>query len=309
MVADALTYRSAVRFLRRNLITALAALLIAGVTTFIGPIAPSYAATTPNGCITAFGPYVPTCPAESPTISSADAAEGFGVSAGGSVYAPLTSGPLPGVSSLRLAAPIVGIAGNLGANHSYWLAGTDGGIFAFGFPYYGSMGGQPLNQPVVGIAATPDDGGYWLVASDGGVFAFGDAVFYGSTGGIPLNEPIVGMAPTRDGKGYWLVASDGGVFSFGDALFYGSRGGQSLASPIVGIASTRTGLGYWLASSDGGIYTYGDAPFYGADQGGGHPVVGISDAGGVCPPLPGLDCPDLYAVALSNGQVYINGPN
>ena len=27
-----------------------------------------------------------------------------------------------------------------------------------------------LNQPVVGMAATPDGKGYWLVASDGGVF-------------------------------------------------------------------------------------------------------------------------------------------
>ena len=40
-----------------------------------------------------------------------------------------------------------------------------------------------LNQPIVGMAATPDGGGYWLVASDGGIFTFGDAAFYGSTGG------------------------------------------------------------------------------------------------------------------------------
>ena len=39
-----------------------------------------------------------------------------------------------------------------------------------------------LNEPVVGMAPTPDSGGYWLVASDGGIFAFGDAGFYGSPG-------------------------------------------------------------------------------------------------------------------------------
>ena len=50
--------------------------------------------------------------------------------------------------------------------------------------FYGSMGGQHLNKPIVGMAATPDGGGYWLVASDGGIFTFGDARFYGSTGGI-----------------------------------------------------------------------------------------------------------------------------
>ena len=28
-----------------------------------------------------------------------------------------------------------------------------------------------LNQPIVGMAATPDGKGYWLVASDGGIFS------------------------------------------------------------------------------------------------------------------------------------------
>lgn len=38
--------------------------------------------------------------------------------------------------------------------------------------FYGSMGGQNLNQPIVGMASTPDGRGYWEVASDGGLFAF-----------------------------------------------------------------------------------------------------------------------------------------
>jgi ribosomal protein L24E len=85
------------------------------------------------------------------------------------------------------------------------------------------MGGQPLNEPVVGMATTSTGGGYWLVASDGGIFAFGDAGFYGSMGGQPLNQPIVGMAAPKSspGTGYWLVAADGGVFSF-SVPFYGS---------------------------------------------------------------------------------------
>ena len=60
--------------------------------------------------------------------------------------------------------------------------------------FFGSTGGIHLNQPIVGMAATPDGKGYWLVASDGGIFTFGDAGFFGSTGGQPLNKPIVGMA-------------------------------------------------------------------------------------------------------------------
>ena len=64
-----------------------------------------------------------------------------------------------------------------------------------------------LNQPIVGMAATPDGKGYWLVAADGGIFTFGDAGFYGSTGAIRLNQPIVGMAATPDGHG--LLAGGG----------------------------------------------------------------------------------------------------
>jgi hypothetical protein len=166
----------------------------------------------------------------------------------------------------------------------YWFVASDGGIFAFpsdtpgGAPFYGSMGGQPLNKPVVGMASTPDGGGYWLVASDGGIFSFGNAQFYGSTGGQPLNAPIVGMASTPDGFGYWLVASDGGIFAYGDAQFYGSMGGQHLNAPIVGMAATPDGKGYWLVASDGGIFAYGDAGFYGS-TGNIHldkPVVGMT---------------------------------
>ena len=66
----------------------------------------------------------------------------------------------------------------------YWEVASDGGIFAFGdAAFEGSMGGQNLNAPLVGMAATPDGKGYWEVASDGGIFAFGDAAFEGSEGG------------------------------------------------------------------------------------------------------------------------------
>ncbi len=144
------------------------------------------------------------------------------------------------------------------------LGARDGGVFTFGTATFaGSMGGQRLNAPVVGIAGTPDGHGYWLVASDGGVFSFGDAGFYGSTGGLHLNKPVVGMASTPDGHGYWLVASDGGVFSFGDAGFDGSMGGRHLNAPVVGMAAADQG-GYWLVASDGGVFTFGDAGFFGS---------------------------------------------
>ena len=81
------------------------------------------------------------------------------------------------------------------ATGGYWLVAADGGVFSYDAPYYGSMGGTPLNQPIVGMAAAPDGNGYWLVARDGGIFSFGpSATFHGSTGGLHLSQPIVGMA-------------------------------------------------------------------------------------------------------------------
>jgi SpoIID/LytB domain protein len=143
----------------------------------------------------------------------------------------------------------------------YWIDADDGGVFSFGnAAFHGSTGNIKLNQPMVGMAATPDAGGYWEVASDGGIFSFGDAKFHGSTGGIVLNKPIVGMVPTHDGGGYWLVASDGGVFAFGDAKFYGSLGGDPPSSPVVGVAPTSNGAGYWMLEGDGTVVAFGDAP-------------------------------------------------
>jgi hypothetical protein len=156
-----------------------------------------------------------------------------------------------------------GSDGTVGVQSGYWEVASDGGIFTFGTPFYGSTGGQALNKSVVGMAPDPATGGYWLVAKDGGVFSF-NAPFYGSTGGMHLNKSIVGIASTPDGKGYWLVASDGGIFSFGDATFYGSEGGKPLNEPVVGMASTADGKGYWLVASDGGIFSFGDATFQGS---------------------------------------------
>jgi len=146
----------------------------------------------------------------------------------------------------------------------YWLAASDGGVFAYGAPFAGSMGGRRLHAPIVGMASTPDGRGYWLVASDGGIFAFGDAGYHGSMGGKRLNSPVVGMAATPDGRGYWLVASDGGIFAFGDAGFYGSMGGRVLARPVVGMASDPDDHGYWLVASDGGVFSFGDVVFHGS---------------------------------------------
>jgi hypothetical protein len=184
----------------------------------------------------------------------------------------------------------------------YWEGASDGGVFTFGnASFQGSLGGQALSSPVVGVAATPDGGGYREVQANGVVSSFGDAV-QDSTGpsalravGIAatsndlyyeafrggqvlkqartfstfsgpiasLNAPIVGIAATRDGSA-WLVASDGGVFGVDGSPFFGSMGGKTLNAPIVGMAATPDGGGYWLVASDGGIFSFGDAAFFGS---------------------------------------------
>jgi len=135
-----------------------------------------------------------------------------------------------------------------------WLVASDGGTFAFGdAAFHGSMGGQHLNQQVVGISVDLATGGYWEVATDGGVFAFG-APFFGSTGNIHLNQPVNGMTTTANSQGYWFVASDGGIFAFGNAGFHGSAAGTAQAT-IMGMASDYATGGYWLVDASGNVYS------------------------------------------------------
>ena len=205
------------------------------------------------------------------SVRIGSAASSFTVTSDTSLVAQVPPGPAGGatvevvVQSPDGTSPSVASDRYLYALPGYWLVASDGGIFAFGHAgFHGSAGALSLNEPVVGMAAVPDDGGYWLVASDGGVFSYGNAGFYGSTGALRLNRPVVGMASTPDGGGYWLVASDGGIFAFGDAGFHGSTGSLRLNKPVVGMAATPDGRGYWLVASDGGIFAFGDAGFYGS---------------------------------------------
>ena len=176
----------------------------------------------------------------------------------------------------------------------YFEVASDGGLFAFGpgATFHGSMGGKPLNRPVVGMAET-SQGGYYEVASDGGIFAFGPgATFHGSMGGKPLNRPVVGISVTTSG-GYYEVASDGGIFAFG-APFHGSTGCLALSEPIVAMiespntASTGTGTacgfsaaqapgGYQFVAGDGGVFSFGNGQFDGSLGGDGiTDVVGMA---------------------------------
>lgn len=209
-------------------------------------LAPSLVIGAPAGAASAQPPWLPTGSSVGNwalTYSS------------GHIAGPQTgeagAGQIPG---LQLQAPIVEtVPEDTGTYAGYWQVSSDGGVFAFdGAPFYGSLGGQRLNAPIVGMTATPDGFGYWLVASDGGVFAFGDANFFGSAGSLQLNQPIVGMASDGTGNGYWLVGRDGGVFAFGDAPFYGSLAGTG--ADAIGIISNHTTAGWPYPGSATGGY-------------------------------------------------------
>ena len=109
-------------------------------------------------------------PADSPSpslsggarLASVPDATGFGafwiVQSDGEVLNPTGAGAplfgsLPGLGIH--VNDIVGIASTPDGS-GYWLVGSDGGVFAFGdATYLGSMGGRPLNDPVVAMAASP----------------------------------------------------------------------------------------------------------------------------------------------------------
>jgi hypothetical protein len=116
----------------------------------------------------------------------------------------------------------------------YWMVASDGGIFAFNVGFFGSMGGQPLNRPVVGMLRSDGGSGYRLVASDGGVFNFGDAVSYGSTGAWGGMPQMVGLSKRAAGKpGYIVVGADGRTWEFGPDVTL-SAAGTSPACNVAG---------------------------------------------------------------------------
>lgn len=119
---------------------------------------PSSSYTPPTGNVTLMAPDGST----STVVESGSRGQGtfkdinYGFGSTTSTAAPDMGTPTASVSS---SASVVGLA-NASLN-GYWLAATDGGVFAFNAPFYGSAGGVNLSAPITAITPTPSRGGYW----------------------------------------------------------------------------------------------------------------------------------------------------
>jgi hypothetical protein len=60
------------------------------------------------------------------------------------------------------------------------MVASDGGIFSFGAPFYGSLGSDGHRLPVACLAPSVDGKGYYLMDSAGHIFSYGDAVYLGN---------------------------------------------------------------------------------------------------------------------------------
>ena len=71
-----------------------------------------------------------------------------------------------------LNKPVVAIAPTSDGS-GYRLVASDGGVFSYGAPFFGSAGSLTLNRPIVAGFNDNSYDGYWLEAADGGIFTYG----------------------------------------------------------------------------------------------------------------------------------------
>jgi hypothetical protein len=58
-------------------------------------------------------------------------------------------------------------------DRGYWMVASDGGIFSFGdASFRGSLGGNSMSVPIVGMSPNYAAGGYYVVNANGQVWKF-----------------------------------------------------------------------------------------------------------------------------------------
>ena len=83
------------------------------------------------------------------------------------------------MGSTHLNNPVVGVTATR-IGEGYRMVASDGGIFSYGAPFYGSLGANAHSQPVACLAPSVDGKGYYLMDATGHIFSYGDAVYLGN---------------------------------------------------------------------------------------------------------------------------------
>ncbi len=226
---------------------------------------------------------------------------------------------------ITVNSPAVAIA-DAGGNGKYWIATSDGGVFAMGnATYYGSMAGKSLVQPLTSMAARPQHDGYWLLGGDGGVFGFGSAAYHNKPNSSSTAEFYRAIISTPDGGGYWVISNYGNIMKFGDANIYSgvaASGHNSIDADIAkyneptygtlngrpgcGIVAadrSTSGNGLILVGCDGSVYVYGDMPY----RGGANTNNLIDFNGGYRARAVAVDNNNGYIIVANYGAVYAFG--
>ena len=125
---------------------------------------------------------------------------------------------------MSLNKPIVGMAADL-ATGGYWLVASDGGIFAYDAPFFGSTGNILLARPIVSVEANVAGSGYRFDASDGGVFAYGSSGFYGSAqlspGDYKCSLVLSSTSPPQNSNETVTIQSNVGDATVTLSVYYG----------------------------------------------------------------------------------------
>ena len=194
-------------------------------------------------------PPPPRAPPRSPTARSvgmAPSADGAGYARGdrrSASCSPTGTSPNDGDESAAVAGPSRSWAWPATPGGGYYLVASDGGIFSFGgAPFFGSMGGQPLNQPMVGMAATAI--GQRLL--DGGrrrrhLLLRRRPVLRLDGRASRSTSPSWAWPPPPPASGYWWWPPTAASSPSATPSSTAPWAGQPLNQPIVGMAATPTG--------------------------------------------------------------------
>jgi hypothetical protein len=121
-----------------------------------------------------YGAFPGATSSKTVAISNLGINPGYAITYDNGLVAFFNHGPATEVFLPQLNARVVGSAIDQATKSGYWLAAADGGVITFGgAPFYGSLGNQTLDAPVVGIAVSSYNLGYLLLDSRGEVASFG----------------------------------------------------------------------------------------------------------------------------------------